>query len=251
MTSSILCHNIMKDGVVISGGDTDFPFVNAINGSTSQQAKFSQNIDVIVVDLITPHEFDTLAISKHNIHSATGGSGFVRVFTGPSASGPFNEVVTLTPIDDKVDLLTLPTFHTSQFLRIEIGSDTPRTTDIFIGNISLGRKVAISNGQYTGFISPEYASKYTMTANVTRGGEIAGIIRTPKPITTKIRGRFIRDSWLMAHWDHINDCISRFPFYFEWDENKRAIYCWAKKIGSPTWTSGVHLEFFIDVEGFA
>ncbi len=244
MPSNILCDNLMIGATIYSEDTlTNFGFENAINASTALQVGFQSGANRdIIIDFGISTTFDCIAIAKHNLWSS---SSTIKVYSASDVAGPFNLEHTLVLSSDNVHMQDMTQFSSS-VVKLEIQFPA---SNCYAGNISIGKSVQISDGQYIGFKQPNFSNKFEIDANVTRGGEISGIIRKSTPIKTKIEGRHLTKAWMDSNWENLRDCISKYPFYFRWDDNEASIYCWAKKI-DHSWSKINKLRFQIDTEGF-
>lgn len=245
MGSRIMCANIFR-GVDTYSEDTivNFTFSNAVNGSTALQAGFAKDADrEVVFDLGKQISFNSMCYAKHNLADADSN---IEVYSGTTVTGPWVLEYTSSPSTNNVKFHLL-TKVTTRYLKLTV---TTSSIDRYIGNLSLGIAHYISDGQYIGFVQPDYAPTHKLISNVTRGGEIAGIIRQEVPVKTKIEAKHLDKDWLDENWSDLNECITTYPFYFLWEPGAAAVYCWAKKINPPTWSSISRLQFSIEAEGF-
>ena len=251
MGSNILCDNVLIGATIVSDdSEVNYPFANAINNGTAQQVGFNGQTNHVILDLLTTHTIDSIGIAKHNIYSASSGVGYIAVSKGDTSSGPWTEIVRLTPSSDAVSLNSSTLAYGGvQYLRITVENNPTPTQDIYIGNITVGDKIEISDGQYIGFTEPKNSNKYKLISNITRGGEIVGIMREAKAVKCKVQAKHLTKTWVDSNWPNIAECISKYPFYFEWENGAQPIYGWASNVTPPSFTTINRQEFSIDMEG--
>ncbi len=253
MPSLIMHDDLFRSAFVIIGTQetiTNFPFENLIDISTANQAGFAVGASrKVIIDLGNIFPFDTLCIAKHNLGSMAA-TLYIDYLVPPDESELDNWVnaFTIAPTTDFVIFSRDSIIRNARYIRVRVAN---HDGDVYISNMQFGLALEIDTGQGIGFLPPEQSTNHEVIANVTRGNELAGVIRVEKPYSTTFSIRHVDNSWFITNWVRLARGITTYPFYFLWETGKRPIYCWVRgQIGQPNFSSLRHQSVEVSVEGF-
>lgn len=226
----------------------NFPFANLIDTSTSNSAGFAVGaVRVVTIDLGVAFPFDTLCIAKHNIGTRTGVIHIDRLALDDVAQNWIN-CFTLIPNNDNVIYHKDSTLFNARYIRVRVDE---HNGDVFISNMQFGLSLEIDTGQGVGFVPPEMAISHEVTTNVTRGNELAGLVKREKPYAITFTIRHVDNTWFRTNWIRLARGLTTYPVYFLWQTGERAIYCWLRgELAKPAYSSLKHQSVEISVEGF-
>lgn len=167
---------------------------------------------------------DYFALYRHNLATC---AATVKLQYSLDAGSTWNDCFTaLTPTDNQVVVKTFTSQAAPHWKLVVV---TGNASELYVGVVAFGRKLATYRGMPPGFVIPRHARRNEILNSETEGGQWAGRSVIARGARCDIMMQHVDRSWLRTHWEPFLEHAELKPFFFSWNHAtypEDACLCW-------------------------
>lgn len=237
MPGFILYRNEIDGATVVSEATkSGFPISNAVDGVTATKAGIvadSTDKDIII-DFGSPKTLSAFAVFGHN----GGGSisAFVSVW-GSADNSTYTQLGSTQTVNESG--VKYHTFSAASYRYVRLRFNVTGG-DFYFSDFIVTERLELERSQRHGFIKPEFADGDTITPNLTRGENLAGLTIKTAPSRAKFDLFYYSESFF-SDWLELTATMKTRPIYIVYDDGEKAFYCWPyKDIPKPSTAKNIN-----------